>query len=112
MNKLMLLAMVMAFTINLTTTNASTPDKKKINKKEITKPTKEVKQLSEAEVNAMVDRLNEIKQMDTKSLTKAQKKELRKEVRDIQNQLKTNDGFSIYIGGGALLVIILLILLL
>jgi uncharacterized membrane protein len=109
MKKLIFLVFIVAFTLNLSQINASNPDKKKITQKEITK---EASKLTEAEANAMMVRLMEIKEMDTKSLTGDQKRELRKEVRDIRDKLKTNDGFSIYIGGGALLVIILLILLL
>lgn len=112
MKKILLLAFVVVFTISLSTVNASNPDKKKTIKKEITKVDKETAILTEAEVQTMLQRIDEIKQMDTKMLTRVEKRELRKEVRDIRNKLETNDGFSIYIGGGALLAIILLIILL
>lgn len=74
---------------------------------------KQQAKLSDAEVQVLLARLDEIKSMDLKSLTVKEKKDLRKEVRDIRDKLSMNsDGFSIYIGGGALIVIIILLILL
>lgn len=59
------------------------------------------------------DRLNEIKSVDKSDLTRAEKKELRKEVKDIEKAMKAeavNGG--LYIGGTALIIIILLLILL
>ncbi len=83
-----------------------------------------------AEVNGLVDRLEEIKAMDLSELSSSEKKELRKEVRTIKKDLKdyskanadanananaTGEGEAgpgIYISGGAIIVILLLLLLL
>ena len=62
------------------------------------------------EVRAMVDRLHEIKDMDKSSLTRADKKALRKEVRSIKAALRTS-GHGVYLSVGALLLIIIIILL-
>jgi hypothetical protein len=63
-----------------------------------------------AEVRIMLDRLHEIKDMDKSSLTRTEKKELRKESRAIKAALRTS-GNGIYLSVGALLVIIIIILL-
>lgn len=79
-----------------------------------------------AEVRSLVDRLEEIRSSDFSEMSRAEKKELRKEVRTINNELAAYskaDSESeamaageqmrgVYISGGAILVIILLVLLL
>ena len=82
------------------------------------------------EVNKMVDRLNEIKELDFENMSSAEKKELRKEVRTIRHDLKeiaksdseseasstaeaaaqATNGF--YISTGAAIIIVLLLILL
>lgn len=62
------------------------------------------------EVQAMIDRLNEIKEMDLSALSPVQKKELRKEVRTIKQEIKATSG--IYLSIGALILIVLLLILL
>lgn len=70
------------------------------------------------EVAAMELRLNEIKAMDTKALSSAEKKELRKEVREIKSDLKANsesasvNSGGVYVSVGAAIVIVLLLILL
>lgn len=70
------------------------------------------------EVAAMVLRLNEIKAMDTKALSSAEKKELRKEVRGIKSELKANsesasvNNGGVYVSVGAAILIVLLLILL
>lgn len=70
------------------------------------------------EVATMELRLNEIKAMDTKALSSAEKKELRKEVRGIKSDLKANsesasvNNGGVYVSVGAAIVIVLLLILL
>jgi len=54
-------------------------------------------------------RLEEIRAMDKSTLTKAEKKELRKEVKEIKKQARELRG--VYISIGALIIIILLLIL-
>jgi biopolymer transport protein ExbD len=54
-------------------------------------------------------RLVEIKKMDKSNLSQAEKRELRKEVKDLKKQAKTN---GIYLSVGAIIIIILLLILL
>lgn len=64
-----------------------------------------------AEVKVMYDRLEEIKKMDKSEMTRAEKKELRKEVRAIKSELKST-GNGVYLSVGAIIIIILLLILL
>ena len=64
-----------------------------------------------AEVNAVIARLNEIKAMDKSKLSAAEKKELRKEVREAKSYIKEHSTVVISVTV-LLLIIILLILLL
>jgi hypothetical protein len=73
-----------------------------------TKPAESAEAL--AEDNAIIARLNEIKAMDMSTLSAAEKKELRKEVR--QDRIRIRSHGYIYIGGGTLILIIILIILL
>lgn len=60
---------------------------------------------------ALIARLNAIKEMDKSNMTRAEKKDLRLEVRSIREEIKhLNSG--IYISFTAILIILLLIILL
>ncbi len=60
---------------------------------------------------ALRARLMEIKKMDKVNLTAPQKKELKKEVRDIQRQLADISG-GVYISAGLLILILVLLIIL
>lgn len=78
-----------------------------------------------AEVNKLLTRLNEIKEMDIASMNAKEKKELRKEVRSIRNDLKSYSESNatakaaaegeanrgIFISTGAAIIIVLLLIL-
>jgi hypothetical protein len=59
----------------------------------------------------LVARLEEIKGMDTKKMTRSEKKALRSEVRTIKKELAVTGG-GIYLSVGALILIALLLILL
>lgn len=61
------------------------------------------------QVQAMKDRLEQIRAMDMRLLTGDQKKELRQEVRAIKQEMKAISG--VYVSIGALIIIILLLIL-
>jgi Skp family chaperone for outer membrane proteins len=63
------------------------------------------------EQQQMLNRLEEIKAMDVKSLPRSERRALRKEVKEIDQKLQQNGGY-IYISVGALLIVILLLILL
>jgi len=65
-----------------------------------------------AEVKALINRVNEINAMDRSAMSKAEKKELRKELRSIKREVNDHShGGTVYISGGVILLIILLIIL-
>lgn len=72
-----------------------------------TKPIKEVP----ADVTKLLSRLEEIKAMDKTTLTRTDKKLLRKEVRAIKTELKEKR-HGVYISVGAFIIIILLLVIL
>ena len=63
-----------------------------------------------AEVKIMINRLEEIKAMDKSTMTSVEKKELRKEVREIKANLKASNN-GVYLSVGAIIIIILILIL-
>jgi hypothetical protein len=66
--------------------------------------------IEDAKAEVMIKRLNEINDMDKSSMTRLEKKALRKEVKEIQKTMGSGNG-GVYISLGALLIIILLLIL-
>lgn len=66
---------------------------------------------AEARAKVLIARLDEIKEMDRSKMTKAERKALRKEVKDIKSELRMSNG-GIYLSVGAIIIIILLLILL
>ena len=64
-----------------------------------------------AEVKVMYNRLEEIKNMDKSEMTRAEKKELRKEVKAIKSNLRST-GNGVYLSVGAIIIIVLLLIIL
>ncbi len=64
-----------------------------------------------AEVKVMLNRLEEIKAMDKSDMNYSEKKELRKEVRTINANLKSSNN-GVYLSVGAIIIIVLLLILL
>ncbi len=63
------------------------------------------------EASALITRLNEINSMDKSNLSSSEKKQLRKETRQIKHSLKAISG-GVYLSAGALIIIVLLLVLL
>ncbi|MGV8945587.1 MAG: hypothetical protein ACOH1N_04105 [Lutibacter sp.] len=101
MKKTRLYLMVMMLSLGaFTTVNASEKTPKTTAPKEIP-----------AEIQVMLNRLEEIKEIDKSDLSRAEKKELRKEVRAINTEIRSSNN-GIYISVGAIIIILLLIILL
>jgi hypothetical protein len=64
-----------------------------------------------AETTILVTRLYEIRDMDMSSMGKAEKKQLRNEVKSIKSELKAS-GDGVYLSVGAIIIIVLLLILL
>ncbi len=72
---------------------------------------KDVEAENLAKSTALMARLNEIKGMDKSTLTSIEKKQLRKEVKEIKTNLKAATN-GVYLSVGAIIIIILLLILL
>ena len=59
----------------------------------------------------MMNRLEEIKKIDKSTLTRVEKRALRKEVRSIKAKLQTTSR-GVYLSVGAIIIIVLLLILL
>jgi hypothetical protein len=62
------------------------------------------------EVSVILARLDEIKSMDFSSMTKAEKKNLRQEVRDLKREARALSG-GVYLSAGAIIIILLILIL-
>ena len=109
MKKVILFVFIMIFTLSASTTFANKSDKKAADKLAV--PVKTENKLSEEEMSHLTKRVEEIRDMDKSDMTVKEKRELRKELRTIKENVRRDGGY-IYIGGGTLLLIILLIILL
>lgn len=66
---------------------------------------------AEARAIELQDRLEEIKSLDKKELSRVEKRELRREVREIKKELAAASG-GVYLSVGAIILIALLLILL
>jgi hypothetical protein len=73
--------------------------------------TASTKTVESEQARVLVSRLDEINSMDKSNMKSAEKKQLRKEVKSIKNELKTL-GDGVYISVGAIIIILLLLILL
>lgn len=71
---------------------------------------KELTTEQQARLDEIVNRVNEIKSMDKSNLTRAEKKELRSELKDMKTEARAMGG-GIYLSVGAIIIIILLLIL-
>lgn len=63
------------------------------------------------EANSILKRLNEIDAMDKSNLSRSEKKDLRKEVKESKKKMKELGG-GVYLSVGAVIIIILLLIIL
>ena len=110
MKKINFLVLLMIFSMSATTAFAFTSNPESTTENLIA-PSKTEKNLSEEEVNRLINRVEEIRNMDKSNLTSIEKRELRKELKEIKKNVRENGGY-VYIGAGSLIIIILLLILL
>lgn len=108
MKRIILLIFLIVMLFNVPFIKAA-ENSKEIYHTTLVEPSKKTNKLSDEEIRNLTDRLEKIMKMDKSSLSKEEKRELRKEVRDIKKKL---DVGYIYISGTAILIIILILLLL
>ncbi len=63
-----------------------------------------------AQLGRIVSRVDEIKSMDKSDLSRSEKKELRKELKELKSQARAVGG-GVYLSVGAIIIIILLLIL-
>lgn len=64
-----------------------------------------------AEVEALINRVNEINAMDRSAMSAKERKEIRKELRAIKREVNRHGGGAVYISGGLLVFILILIII-
>ena len=110
MKKTIFFGMLLIFTLSSTIAFASKKDSKAVTENTATLVKTENK-LSEEELSRLTRRVEEIRDMDKTSMTVKEKRELRKELKAIKENVKRN-GSVIYISAGTLVLIIILVILL
>jgi hypothetical protein len=109
MRKTIFLGILMIFTLSATTAFAGKADLKAA-KENTAVVIKAENKLSAEEVALLRTRVEVIRDMDKSDMTFAEKRELRKELKGIKENVRKS-GEVIYISGGTLLIIILIIIL-
>jgi protein-disulfide isomerase len=101
--KKLLYALALVFTMAASANTVSAADKSANAKTEMTAEQK-------VQLEKIVSRVNEIKAMDKSDLSRAEKKELRKELKSLKSQANAIGG-GVYLSVGAIIIIILLLIL-
>ncbi|MBE9599048.1 hypothetical protein [Pedobacter sp. MC2016-24] len=101
--KKLLYALALVFTMAASANTVSAADKSPNAKTEMTAEQK-------VQLEKIVSRVNEIKAMDKSDLSRAEKKELRKELKSLKSQANAIGG-GVYLSVGAIIIIILLLIL-
>ena len=110
MKKIILFTFVIIFSLSATTAFAVNSGAKTASDKSAV-PVKTENKLSEEELSRLTRRVEEIRDMDKTNMTVKEKRELRKELKAIKENVK-RDGTVIYISAGTLILIIILVIIL
>jgi hypothetical protein len=110
MKKTIFFGLLMIFTLSTTTAFSSNKATKAATENSAILAKTENK-LTAEEIAVLTARVEVIRSMDKSAMTSLEKRELRKEVKGIKENVRKS-GEVIYIGGGTLLLIILIIILL
>jgi TolA-binding protein len=74
-------------------------------------PAKELTAEQKVQVEQIQRRVEEIRDMDKSNLTRQERKELRKELKEMKAQANAVSGGGVYLSVGAIIIIILLLIL-
>lgn len=110
MKKIILFVFLFIFSLGASTAIAANSDPKTA-KDNIGIPDKTENKLSDEEISRLTKRVEEIRDMDKTNMTVKEKRELKKEIKGIKENVR-NDGGVVYIGAGTLILIIILVILL
>ena len=95
-------SLVLVFTLAITTNTVSAAETKE--------PKTEMTTEQRAQFDKIVNRVEEIRNMDKSNLTRTEKKALRKELREMKDKARAMSG-GVYLSVGAIIIIILLLIL-
>ncbi len=106
----MFFAFLIIFSLSASTSWAASTDSKSAPESPAV-PVKTENKLSEEDMSRLTKRVEEIRDMDKTNMTVKEKRELKKELKGIKENVRRSGGY-VYIGGGTLLLIIILVILL
>lgn len=109
MKKTILFVFIMVFTLSASTAFAGNKDPK-TSPENLAVPGKTENKLSEEELSRLTRRVEEIRDMDKSEMTGKEKKELRKELKGIKENVRRSDG-TVVIGVTTLLLLIIILIL-
>jgi len=96
-------SLALIFMLGVSANTVLAAEKSEKNKTEMTAEQK-------VQLKRITDRVEEIRDMDKSNLTKSDRKELRKELRELKKQARAMGG-GVYLSVGAIIIIILLLIL-
>ena len=96
-------SLALIFMLGVSANTVLAAEKSEKNKTEMTAEQK-------VQLKRITDRVEEIRDMDKSNLTKSDRKELRKELRELKKQARAMGG-GFYLSVGAIIIIILLLIL-
>ena len=95
-------SLVLIFTLAISTNTVSAAEK--------SEPKTEMTAEQKVQFERIVNRVEEIRNMDKSNLTRVEKKALRKELREMKDKARALSG-GVYLSVGAIIIIILLLIL-
>ena len=101
--KKLIYTLALIFTLGISVNSASAANS-------ASKPATELTTDQQAKLDKITNRVEEIREMDKSQLSRTEKVELRKELREMKNQAKAISG-GVYLSVGAIIIIILLLIL-
>ncbi|MDF1570139.1 MAG: hypothetical protein P1P82_00770 [Bacteroidales bacterium] len=110
MKKIIFFVIVAVFTLSSSLVFAGNTDRT-ADPDKLAVPAQTENKLSDAEIDRITKRVEEIRNMDKGDLTSEEKIELKNEMKEMRKTIK-GPGGVIYIGAGSLLLIIILVILL
>jgi predicted PurR-regulated permease PerM len=110
MKKIIVFVFILILSFGASTVFAAMTDPKSSSDK-LAFPDKTENKLSEAELSRLTRRVEEIRDMDKSAMTVKEKREIRKELKGIKENVRRSDG-TVVIGVTTLLLIIILVILL
>jgi hypothetical protein len=101
--KKLIYSLILIFTLGLSANTVTAAEKNKAKA--------EMSAEQKVQLERITNRVEEIRNMDKSDLSRAEKKDLRKELRDLKSQARGIGAGGVYLSVGAIIIIILLLIL-